>query len=88
MAVQLFQGGEQPAQVTIEAVDLVYDHHVELPITSIFEHLLKLRPVAALFGRNTSICVYLDQVPALCLDKVVDVGGLGIQAVSIKLFNG
>ena len=87
-AVELVQRGQQAAQVAVEAVDLIHHDHIEQAFAGIPQQLLKSRAVAALFGRDAGVGIQLDQVPALRLDKILNMGGLGIQAVSFGLLLG
>jgi hypothetical protein len=48
VTVQLIQGGQQTAQVSIEAVDLVHDNYVEIASLSILHQMLEGRPAAAM----------------------------------------
>jgi len=71
--------------VTREAIYLVYNDDVKETGTRVCQHLLKGR-ATRIFLAESPLGVQLHQAPPLTLNIILDVGGLGIQAVSIHLF--
>ncbi|HQF63122.1 MAG TPA: hypothetical protein PLT26_11525 [Anaerolineaceae bacterium] len=84
--VELIQGGQQPMQVAVEAVNLIHHNHLKAPGLRIGHQPFQRRAVAVFLGRQPRIGVYLNHLPALLLGIGLNIDGLRIQAVPIHLF--
>lgn len=72
--------------MTVEAVDLVDHHYVELTIFGVLHQAGQVRAEAVFLGGNAGVGVDLQQIPALPIYVILDVLSLRVQAVPVHLF--